>query len=247
MTDWQRRRYEDAKKAYAALMEYYPLTLDGLDGERWLEIDENYHASNFGRIKSFYGRKPRILKPVLTGQGYLFVNLHVNGEVQQRRIHRIVAELFIPNPYGKPEVNHADGHKFNCHVSNLEWATSAENRQHAYKTKLLPSGGDRSDADLTNEQVKWIRSVYKARDPQFNAKALASVLDVSADVVRWAIRGKTYKNVGGKIHGKYGVPPEIRDEIRRTYKKGVRGLGSPALAKKYGCSQSTILYIVNEK
>ena len=47
-------------------------------------------------------------------------------------VHRAVAKAFIPNPQGKPCVNHKDGNKLNNHVSNLEWVTYSENERHSY-------------------------------------------------------------------------------------------------------------------
>lgn len=42
-------------------------------------------------------------------------------------LHRLVAEVFIPNPDNKPEVMHLDNNKLNCKISNLQWGTHAEN------------------------------------------------------------------------------------------------------------------------
>jgi hypothetical protein len=51
-------------------------------------------------------------------------------------IHRIMAEVFLPNPEGKLQVNHKDGNKLNNRLDNLEWNTPEENSQHAYDTGL---------------------------------------------------------------------------------------------------------------
>lgn len=60
------------------------------------------------------------------------------GLIKKKRlkIHRVVCEMFIPNPDNKPCINHKDGNKYNNHVSNLEWVTYQENTVHAFKTGL---------------------------------------------------------------------------------------------------------------
>ena len=50
--------------------------------------------------------------------------------------HRLIAEVFVPNPLGLPCVNHIDGDKANCHPSNLEWCTHQQNMAHAAETGL---------------------------------------------------------------------------------------------------------------
>lgn len=79
-----------------------------------------------------YGPKG-IRKLQKTRNGYLIFSVHGKGrgDVHSVSVHRLVAETFIPNPDGKPTVNHKDGDKQNNSVSNLEWATYRENAQHA--------------------------------------------------------------------------------------------------------------------
>lgn len=195
MTDKERVRYEDAKLTYAAFMEYYPLTLDDLDGEIWRDIRGyigSYQISNFGRTKSFFKDKAKILKPFVDKDGYLQVTLGRNNKF---KIHRLVARAFIPNHEDKPQINHIDGNKMNNYVGNPEWNTSTENNRHAVKFGLMKSGEDFPDAKLTNEQVAWCRRVHIYGDREFGTNALARKLGVSSSAMYLLLKGKTYKNV----------------------------------------------------
>ena len=156
--EFDRRRHEEAKPAYEALMSCYPLTLDDLDGEEWKDIEgyDGYQVSNYGRIKSFKRKTPLILTPKLS-LDYLETNLYKDGKPHFRKIHILVAQAFIPNPENKPQVNHIVGCKFNCYVGNLQWATDSENKQHAYDTGLKKTGEEHGRAKLTNKQALYVR------------------------------------------------------------------------------------------
>ena len=80
--------------------------------------------------------KGRILKPWISKSGYLEINL--NGK--HHRIHRWVAQTYIPNPLNLPEVNHIDGDKLNVNDWNLEWCTQIENTDHARRNNLTNIG-----------------------------------------------------------------------------------------------------------
>ena len=84
--------------------------------------------------------KGKMLKPFLTPKGYLDLTIVIDGQIKHRKVHRMVAEAFLPNPECKPEINHINGIKTDNRVENLEWATRSENAQHGFDTGLIESG-----------------------------------------------------------------------------------------------------------
>lgn len=106
--------------------------------EKWKRVkgfEEYYAISSFGRLMSFKRDKSgKIIKLTNKKGGYFSVVLQGKGKKQKStRIHRLVAEHFIKNPYGLPIVNHIDGNKQNNTVSNLEWCTQSHNVKESMK------------------------------------------------------------------------------------------------------------------
>src|SRR3569833_194271 len=104
--------------------------------------------------------------------GYLTIRLAKGGEGRTHRVHRLVAEAFIPNPNNKPGVNHKDGNKHNNAVSNLEWVTELENIQHGIATGLIDSKGfANGSAKLSEDQEKQAYSAV------FSGEKLISIAE----------------------------------------------------------------------
>ena len=100
-------------------------------------LNTNYSVSDDGQVRN--DKTNRILSQS-TQQDYKHVTLSIDGKQKRMRVHRLVAEVFLDNPQNKPYVNHKDGNRGNNSVENLEWATPAENTQHAVLTGLFVSG-----------------------------------------------------------------------------------------------------------
>jgi hypothetical protein len=117
--------------------------------EIWKDVigfEDFYQISDYGRIKCKEqiieysdGHKEVKRAKILHGtirHGYHHVDIKQNGERYFLAVHRLVAEVFIPNPDNKPHVNHIDGDRLNNIPSNLEWVTPSENQIHAVDTGL---------------------------------------------------------------------------------------------------------------
>lgn len=85
-----------------------------------------YAITREGKVWSY--RYQKYMTPADNGHGYLQINLwDMYGNLKKKRIHRLVAEAFLPNPDGKTDVNHKDNCRTNNHVDNLEWVSRKEN------------------------------------------------------------------------------------------------------------------------
>lgn len=119
--------------------------------------DTKYAISNLGNVYSEYTDK--LLKPFPNNQGYLNVDVRVDGLKQYIPVHRMVAIAFIPNPENKPFVNHIDGNKQNNVVTNLEWVTAQENTLHAVASGLIKIGSEHHQSKLTEKEVHEIKNL----------------------------------------------------------------------------------------
>ena len=117
------------------------------ESEIWKDVvgyEGYYKVSNKGNVfsverKNSRGAKcgRRTLKPVYDKEGYPRRDLYKNGKSKTKRIHRLVAEAFIPNPESLPQINHRDEVKDNNNVENLEWCTNKYNSNHGTRNERL--------------------------------------------------------------------------------------------------------------
>ena len=114
-----------------------------------------YKVSNFGRILSLNYRntgKAELMNPEEDTKGYLRVKLWKNGERKTCKVHRLIAQTFLPNPENKPCINHKiegdEGKKINMvffnedgtidkEKSTIEWVTYEENNNYGTRKKRV--------------------------------------------------------------------------------------------------------------
>lgn len=122
-----------------------------------------YQVSNMGRVWSI--KRQIYLKPASNGRGYLVVCLTAkNGKRKLERVHRLVALTFIPNPEGKPQVNHINEDKTDNRVSNLEWMTAKENINYGTRNERSAQSLSKpiSQYDLNGNFIKEYPSTQEA-------------------------------------------------------------------------------------
>ena len=151
----------------------------GLSDEEWrpvLGYEGYYSVSNYGQVWSHHSG--RLLKSIASKTGYLFVHLSVAGIAKRKTIHRLVAEAFIPNPEGKPTVNHINEVKDDNYVGNLEWATHREQNIHGTRIERAKAHTD-WNARTAKTDYKAIAEKHKYHE--INRKQMKPVLQFDKD------------------------------------------------------------------
>lgn len=166
--------------------------------EIWRDIvgyKGQYQVSNLGRVKSLYINnydintktfkkieRERILKPHDNKKGYLIVKLNKKS----CKVHRLVAEAFIPNPNNLPQVNHKDENKENNRASNLEFCTNKYNARYSHSKPVL-------QYDLEGNFIKEWSCIKEAHE----------TLNISDSKISFCCKHKKYNNTAGGFRWEY--------------------------------------------
>ena len=249
-----------------------------MQNEIWKDVagyEGLYQVSSIGRIKrigtpskySGFLVGERILSPSPSTDAYLGCSLYKNGISRPIKVHRIVAQTFIPNPEGRPVVNHIDGNRQNNNVDNLEWVTHSENTIHYYNQ----SGRTRIKKEpkkLREDQVRQIRELYLKGN---NIYVLGRAFKVTAATIQAIITYNHFSTVDEDKKYEYLIAAEkvksaIRSQsISKSLNHNTRKLSDndvldirkawyenqpitrTILANKYGVGIDTISDIINRR
>lgn len=158
---------------------------------------KGYTVFENGDMLGLSGKK---MHPGKDGRGYHYIFVHSEGKRKTKKVHRIVAECFIPNPENKPQVNHVDGNKNNNCVDNLEWVTQSENMMHAFRSGLCEN------------TLKAARQTGRRKGIETTAKAVEATMKPVIDITT----GKIYRSIREAAYNIGYNPDTLRHQLNGT-------------------------------
>ena len=115
----------------------------------------SYYVTKDGEVFNKFGK---LIRSSDNGRGYLTVNINTDRGRVCKAVHRLVAEVYLLNPYHFSDVDHVDGVRLNNSVDNLRWVSHSENIKHSYSLGNRSAKGVRnSRALLTEDEVRDIK------------------------------------------------------------------------------------------
>jgi len=94
---------------------------------------EGYQVSSLGRFRNLKTR--RELGGTKHTSGYINIGLNVNGKVNTKLAHRLVALAFLPRAGASQIVNHKNLIRTDNRASNLEWCDQSHNMKHSWESR----------------------------------------------------------------------------------------------------------------
>lgn len=181
-----------------------------LEGESWLPVkgwEGLYAVSSLGRVKREASDTPRygqakVLKAHPAGGRYpkvVLVCKRKGREKVTRSVHRLVAEAFVSNPEGKPQVNHLNSDIMDARATNLEWTTQAENIQYAFEQgrKVIKKG---TDSNFCKYPASLIKDIYiEAKTSGKSQREVGEKYGVHQTVVSSLLTKKTWRHLTDKL------------------------------------------------
>lgn len=142
---------------------------------------ERYEIDEHGKIYDTKRNDREICQWVDSVGYYQCILYDEKHKKHYKRVHRLVAKVFIDNPNNLPQVNHKDGNKLNNNVTNLEWCSNQENTQHGYdnhlyrfKTRSYPI----NVYDIKGNYIKTFKSIRSmCEELNINRKTVTMILN----------------------------------------------------------------------
>lgn len=165
--------------------------------------DTDYYVSENGDVfrkwkHKITQNKPQMVRRYRDGKPikdkYIGVYIYQKGKGTFFLIHRLVAEVYLPNPDNLPEVDHLDTNRFNNHYTNLEWVSNPENMKRALENNIFVKGENTKQSKLTNDDVRYIRKNYIKGCKEYGSLALAKKFKISQSQISRIVNNTSWKN-----------------------------------------------------
>jgi len=224
--------------------------------EKWenIKIDgkkTGYKISSFGNVYNTKLKKTYTFEDVHTR--YIYFAFRFEGKLQKFAVHRLVAEYFCKIPkrhlknglsYDDLVVNHKNGYT-HCNASfNLEWVTTKENSDHAWRTGLCDEiRGEKAHlAKITEKEAVQICELIMKKKSN---KEICEELGVTDKSVQHIRSGESWKHISSKYKfPKLGnsIPFKLTDDtIHKICKKIEEGkLTDTEIGNMYGASRKMV-------
>ena len=198
----------------------------------FVELEEfpKYFINEDGVIIGKRG-KPLTQRPNV--DGYPVVCIRHGGKRHCKRVHRLLAQTFIPNPDNLPVVNHLDGNKENYSLSNLEWTTGKENMEHASKVLKVMVG----NRTFTEEQI---HEVCKLMESGKSNKEISTLTGITLDVLTKVRAGTSWKHISCEYNLNLRVGKILVSDIYLICEKVKEGLSAPQIVDSIGKPEITV-------
>lgn len=136
---------------------------------------------------------PIEIKQRLDHDGYYVITCGSDKQRSVKRVHRLLAEMFIPNDDKSLEVDHKDNNRLNNDISNLQWITHADNvSKIPFEIKSKCRKGERNGRAILNEEdIIVIRRMYK---DGMSVMEIAREFGRGWTTINHVIKGETWKN-----------------------------------------------------
>ena len=196
-----------------------------------------YSVSDCGKVFSTRGQEMVLQENI---DGYYVVNLYIDGKYYHRRVNRLVAETFIPNPENLPIVNHKDHDRKNNHFSNLEWCTEEYNSR--VSVEMYPEKR-KALAKITKDQAIEICELVEqgCRNKEIQEKT-----DVPLDIIKKIRAGVTWTEVSKNynlVRSKRSVSEATVRFICNKIAEGLKNREILELVESKGVTRSLIKHI----